>query len=316
MTRPNAGAVRWAVRLSGRLALVAGAAVVVSVVVFAGVHFLPGDPVLRESHQSPAQYAAELHAAGLDRPLPVQYEAIMGRILTGDLERQLLPEALTSAELGTLAATFGVAVGLGLGFLAASHPATWIDRAAIAGSLVGFATPVFVWGFVVFQLATTTLYNLTGGLLFYSPDRCCQGGQILMPAFVLGLPAAGYIARMARTGVLDELGREYVMTARAKGLTERAVLRLHVLRNIAPLLLTVATPLVASILVGSVVVERMFNVDGIGHELSGSLLSRNYDVAMGVFVYYALLVGLANVAVDLLYPVLDPKQRRTHAARV
>jgi peptide/nickel transport system permease protein len=304
--------IAWGLRLTGRLAAVLAAALLVSIVVFLGVHFLPGDPVRREAHQSPAQYAAALHSAGLDRPLPVQYAAVMGRIIDGDLERQLLPEAVTSAELGALAAAIGLSAGVAFGFVAATHVGTWRDRLAILGSLVGFATPVFVWGFVVFQIGTTILFNLTGGVLFYSPDRCCQGPQILMPAFVLGLPAAGYIARMTRAGMLDELGREYVLAARAKGLAEGAVHRRHVLRNAALVLITVAAPLIAAILVGSVVVEQMFNVDGLGHELTGSLLGRHYDIALGVFVYYALLVGLANLAVDQLYPVLDPRQRQRH----
>ncbi|MDQ6921571.1 MAG: ABC transporter permease, partial [Candidatus Dormibacteraeota bacterium] len=116
-------------------------------------------------------------------------------------------------------------------------------------------------------------------------------------------------ARHTRAAMLEVVRQDFVTTARAKGLMERLVLRHHVFRNAALVLVTVATPELTRLLVGSLVIEQVFSVPGLGHELIGSILSRSYDTAVGVFVYYAVLIGLANLIVDLSYPLLDPRIR-------
>ncbi|HEY8864213.1 MAG TPA: ABC transporter permease [Candidatus Dormibacteraeota bacterium] len=294
-------------RLAGRLVLVPTSALVGSVVMFSALHFLPGDPVARESHQSPLQYEQGMHRLGLDLPLPVQYIRLMARIVNGDLARTLQPEAALSGKIGFLAAVIAVSVGVWIGMTSARKANSWTDRILVSLALAVYSVPNFVWAFLMVFVGVTVLFNLTEGLVFYDPNPCCQGLQILMPAFALGLPFAGYVARHTRTSILEELRRDYATTARAKGLDEEQVIKVHVLRNAALIVLTIVGPVATALITGSLVIEQAFAVPGLGHDLISSILSRNYSTAVGVFVYYVLLIGIANLIVDLLYPLLDPR---------
>jgi ABC-type dipeptide/oligopeptide/nickel transport system permease component len=278
-------------------------------VMFIGLHLLAGDPVAREAHQTPQQYQQRMHELGLDLPLPVQFARLMLRILSGDLAVQLRPEALLTAQEGTLAAVIAVPLGVGIGMLAAGRANTGIDRALVAASLFAYSLPNFLWAALLVVVGVTVLYNLSGGLIYYSPGPCCRGVQILMPAFALGAPFVGYIARHTRAGLLEVMRREYIATARAKGLAEPAVVRVHALRNTLISVLTVLAPIVTAMITGSLVVEQAFAVPGLGRELIFAILARNYDLAVGVFVYYVLLIGIANFVVDAVYPILDPRIR-------
>jgi ABC-type dipeptide/oligopeptide/nickel transport system permease component len=295
--------------LAGRVALIPVSAVVGSVVMFAALHLLPGDPVAREGHQTPLQYEQGLHRLGLDLPLPVQYIRLMASIVDGDLARTLQPEALISGEIGFLAALIAIAGGVAVGIASAKRANSWVDRALISAALLVYSIPNFVWAFALILVGTGFLFNFTGGLLYYDPGPCCKGAQILLPSLALGLPFVGYIARHTRTGLLDVLRTDYVTTARAKGLTEDRVLWIHALRNALIVVVSILGPVVTTLITGSLVIEQFTAVHGLGHELIGSILSRSYTNALGVFVYYVLLVGVANLAVDLLYPLIDPRVR-------
>ena len=296
-------------RLAGRVALVPASAILGSAVMFSALHFLPGDPVSRESHQTPLQYEQEMHALGLDLPLPEQYVRLMASILNGDLARTLQPEALISGKIGLLAAVIAVVGGVAVGIISAREANTWTDRGLISAALLVYSVPNFVWAFALILLGTGFLYWLTGGLIFYDPGPCCQGAQILMPSLALGLPYVGYIARHTRTGLLDVMRTDYVTTARAKGLTEDRVLWVHALRNALIVVVSILGPVVTTLITGSLVIEQFTAVPGLGHELVRSILSRGYTTGVGVFVYYVLLVGVANLVVDLLYPIIDPRVR-------
>lgn len=296
-------------RLAARIVLIPASALLGSVVMFAALHFLPGDPVARESHQSPLQYEQGLHRLGLDLPLPVQYVRLLASILSGDLARTLRPEAVLSGEIGLVAALIAVGAGVAIGIYSARRANTWADRALISGALLIYSMPNFVWAFLLILIGSGFLFNLTGGAIYYNPGPCCQGAQILLPSLALGLPFVGYIARHTRTGILDVLRTDYITTARAKGLTEDRVLWIHALRNALIVVLSILGPVVTTLITGSLVIEQFTAVPGLGHELVGSILSRSYTNAVGVFVYYVLLVGVANLVVDLLYPVVDPRVR-------
>jgi len=294
-------------RLAGRLLLVPTGALIGSLVIFSALHFLPGDPVARETHQTPIQYEQGMHRLGLDLPLAVQYIRLMARIVNGDLARTLQPEAVLSGKIGFLAAVIAIALGVGIGMTSARNANTSTDRILISLALAVYSVPNFVWAFLLVFVGVTVLFNLTGGLIFYDPGPCCQGLQILWPAFALGIPFTGYVARHTRTSILEELHRDYATTARAKGLAEEQVIKVHVLRNAAIIVLTIVGPVATALITGSMVIEQFFAVPGLGHELIGSILSRDYTTAVGVFFYYALLIGIANLIVDLLYPLLDPR---------
>ncbi|MEP7105197.1 MAG: ABC transporter permease [Chloroflexota bacterium] len=299
---------RWTYwRLVVRAVMVPVSAFLGCTLMFFALHVLAGDPVAREAHQTPQQYAQEMRARGLDLPLPVQYVRLLGRILHGDLAVRLQPEALLTAKEGLLAVLIAVPLGLGIGLIAASRANSLTDRLLVGASLMVYSIPNFLWALLLVVIGVSVLYNLTGGLIFYNPGPCCQGAQILMPAFALGAPFVGYIARHTRAGLLDVMRREYIATARAKGLAEAAVVRRHALRNTLISVVTIVGPIVTAMLTGSLVVEQAFGVPGLGRELIFAILGRNYDVAVGVFVYYVVLIGIANFAVDLLYPLLDPR---------
>ena len=284
-------------------------AVLASLVMFAALHRLPGDPVARETHQSPEQYRQALHALGLDQPLPVQYLHLMGRILNGDLARRLVPEAAVTAELALFAAVVAFGLGVAVGAFAAANQGTWKDRAAIGSSLLVVSIPSFVWAAVLVLVFVTGVYTLSGGLFAYDVGPCCRPDQIWLPVLALALPYVGYVARHTRAAMLEVVRQDYVATARAKGLQESLVLRRHVFRNAALVLVTIAAPELTRLLVGSLVIEQVFSVPGLGHELIGSILARGYDTAVGVLVYYSILIGLANLLVDASYPLLDPRIR-------
>jgi peptide/nickel transport system permease protein len=296
-------------RLTVRLLAVPLGGLLASFLMFAALHVLPGDPAAREVHQSPEQYRRALHQLGLDQPLPVQYVRLMGRILDGDLAQRLRPEAMVTGELALSAAVVALGLGVAVGVFAAANRGTWMDRAAISSSLLIVSIPNFVWATVLVLIFVTGAYTLSGGLLAYDVGPCCRPDQMWLPVLALALPFVGYIARHTRAAMLEVVRQDFVTTARAKGLMERLVLRHHVFRNAALVLVTVATPELTRLLVGSLVIEQVFSVPGLGHELIGSILSRSYDTAVGVFVYYAVLIGLANLIVDLSYPLLDPRIR-------
>ena len=204
-------------RLAGRILVIPASALIGSLVMFSALHLLPGDPVARESHQTPLQYEQGLHRLGLDLPLPVQYVRLLARIVDGDLARTLQPEALLSGEIGLVATVIAVMGGIAIGMIAAQKANTWWDRGLVSAALLVYSMPNFVWAFVLIIVLTGFLYQFTGGVVYYDPGPCCQGAQILFPSLALGLPFVGYIARHTRASILDVSRTDYVTTARAKG---------------------------------------------------------------------------------------------------
>jgi peptide/nickel transport system permease protein len=296
-------------RLTIRILAVPLGCLLASLLMFSALHFLPGDPVRQETHQTPEQYRRALHAAGLDQPLPIQYLHLMGRILNGDLAQQLRPEATVTAELASLAALVALGLGLAVGIMAAANQGTWKDRLAISGSLLIVSIPNFVWAALLVLLFVTGAYTVSGGLFAYDLGPCCRPNQIWLPVLALALPLVGYIARHTRAAMLEVGRQEYVTTARAKGLHEGRVIRHHIFRNAVLVVVSVIPPELTRLLVGSLVIEQAFSAPGLGHELISSILGRRYDTAVGVFVYYALLIGIVNLIVDLTYPLLNPRIR-------
>ena len=296
-------------RLAGRILVIPASALIGSLVMFSALHLLPGDPVARESHQTPLQYEQGLHRLGLDLPLPVQYVRLLARIVNGDLARTLQPEAVLSGEIGLVATVIAVVGGIAIGMIAAQKANTWWDRGLVSAALLVYSMPNFVWAFVLIIVLTGFLYQFTGGVVYYDPGPCCQGAQILFPSLALGLPFVGYIARHTRASILDVSRTDYVTTARAKGLSDDRVLWVHELRNALIVVLSILGPVITTLITGSLVIEQFTAVPGLGHELIGSILSRSYTTAVGVAVYYIVLIGLGNLLVDLLYPLIDPRVR-------
>jgi ABC-type dipeptide/oligopeptide/nickel transport system permease component len=302
-----------------RLVLIAATAFVVSSIVFIGIHQLPGSALARERRLDPAAEAVLLHHYNLDLPWPQQYWIWITNLFHGNLGESLvnlgdpitpllLREASVSVTLGLAAVVITVGVGMTLGTIAAIRQNTWVDYVASTAAVVGYSVPSFVWAFLLILATVVPLYNLTGGT-FYEDIGWGQPQQIPVPALALGLPYAAIVARLTRASMLETIRQDYVRTAWAKGLKARVVILRHALRNALIPVVSILGPLVTGIITGSVVIETLFGIPGLGKEFVTSILSRDYNIVIGVFTFYAALVGLANLAVDLIYPVLDPRIR-------
>lgn len=302
-----------------RLVLIAITTVLVSSIVFLLLHQIPGNAFLNETRTSPEALAANLHHYGLDLPLQQQYVNWFTGVLHGDLGESLinrgvqitpllLREASVSAVVGFYALLVTIGLGLVLGVVAALRQNTWIDYVASSASVVGYSIPSFVLAIFGLLIAGHYLYIWTGGTFYYVPGWG-KIEQIPVPALALGLPYASYVARLTRASMLETIRADYVRTAWAKGLQARVVVLRHALRNALIPVVTILGPLITGIITGSVVIENIFGIPGLGKEFITSILARDYNIVIGVFTFYAALVGLANLAVDVIYPVLDPRIR-------
>ena len=302
-----------------RLVLITVTAVVVSSIVFIGIHQLPGNALASERRNNPATEAALLHHYNLDLPWPQQYVLWVQGLAHGDMGESLvnmgvqitpllLREAKVSVTLGLAAVLITIGVGLTLGTIAAIRQNTWVDYVASTSAVIGYSVPSFVWAFLLILLTVSGFYTWTGGLV-YENIGWGKIEQIPVPALALGLPYAAIVARLTRASMLEVIRQDYVRTAWAKGLKARVVILRHSLRNALIPVISILGPLVTGIITGSVVIEYIFGIPGLGQEFVSSILSRDYNIVIGVFTFYAVLIGLANLAVDLIYPVLDPRIR-------
>lgn len=250
------------------------------------------------------------------RPIPLwrQYASYLGDIvLHGDLGPSYRTPNWTvneilwrsfpiSASLGLVALGFALFCGVVLGSLAAVRRGTFLDQCAMMVAVAGICLPNFVVG-----PSLALLFAFV--LLWLPPAGWGTIEQILLPAFTLSLPFIAYISRLTRAGMLDNLGQDYVRTARAKGLAEHVVVFRHALRNSILPVVSFLGPAAASILTGSVVVERIFGIPGIGDHFVGAALNRDYTLVMGTVILYSSLLVLFNILVDMAYAMVDPRVR-------
>jgi oligopeptide transport system permease protein len=307
------------VYIAQRIVLISLTALLVSSIVFIGVHQLPGTALISERSTNPNTQRVLLHYYHLDLPWPQQYLIWITGVLHGDLGQSLvyrgvqvtpllLHEARVSATLGLAAIMITVVVGISLGVIAAVRQNTWVDYLASTAAVITYSMPNFVWALLLILLTVTGFYAWTGGLI-YEDIGWGKIEQIPVPALALGLPFAAIVARLTRASMLEVIRQDYVRTAWAKGLSDRLVIIRHALRNALIPVVSILGPLFTGIITGSVVIEFLFGIPGLGKEFVTSILSRDYNIVVGVFTAYAILVGLVNLVVDLVYPILDPKIR-------
>jgi len=308
-----------AVYVGQRLVLIAVTTVLVSSIVFVLLHQIPGNAFLNETRQSPEALAAALRHYGLDRPLPEQYLNWVRGVVHGNLGESLVNrgvqitpllvrETSVSATVGFFALLVTVGLGLLLGVIAALRQNTWVDYMASSSAVVGYSIPSFVIAIFGLLIFGHYFYIWTQGTVFYDPGWG-DWTQVPVPAIALGLPYASYVARLTRASMLETIRNDYVRTAWAKGLSARVVVLRHALRNALIPVVTILGPLITGIITGSVVIENIFGIPGLGKEFVTSILARDYNIVIGVFTFYAALVGLANLTVDVIYPLLDPRIR-------
>jgi oligopeptide transport system permease protein len=286
---------------------------VVATATFALLRFLPGGPFDTEK-SLPPEILRNIEARyGLDRPLVEQYAAYLGGLLRGDLGpsykylgrdvRDVIADSLpVSAELGAWALAIAALGGSALGLAAGMRRGRALDRAIVALTLLGVSLPNFVLGAALMLGVGLGLGWLPAGLWDGPAHR-------VLPALALAALPLAYVAQLTRAQVIEVAGRDHVRTARAKGLGEARLRRRHVLRNALLAVVTYFGPMLALLLTGSFVVERIFAIPGMGGFFVAAVTDRDYPVVLGVTLVYAALVVVSNLAVDLLYAWLDPRIR-------
>jgi peptide/nickel transport system permease protein len=307
-----------------RLALLIPVLFGVSLVVFTLVRLIPGDATLLaigvDQRITPEQRELVRKSYGLDQPQPVQYARWMQHVLQGDLgtslrTRRSVNEELrlrlpVTIELTLLAALLGTVPAMAVGVVAAVRRNSALDYAATIGTLIGVSVPNFLLATLLVLVFSIWLRWLPPiGYVELTKDPIGNLRTMLLPALSLSLPLAAVLMRNTRSAVLEVLGQEHVRVARAKGLTEKRVLGRHVILNASLPILTVVGIQVASLLGGTVIIETIFALPGIGRYIYEAIANRDYPVVQGVTIVIAAIFVVISMTVDILYAVLDPRLR-------
>jgi len=283
----------------------------VSLITFTLMHLTPGGPWDKDKPVS-AQVQANLNAKyNLDKPAWQQYVLWIQGVAHGDLGpsytyqdrsvTEIILQGLpTTASLGGLAAILALVVGVPLGVVAATRQNTAVDYTALGFGTVFASVPSFVLGFVLIIIFALNLHVVpTSGW--------GKPAQYLLPVLTLGLNQAALLTRITRASVLDVSRQDFMRTARAKGLRETLVVQRHLLKNALIPIVTVLGPILAFLLVGSLIVETIFSIPGIGRLLVQGISQRDYSLIMGTTLLYAFVIAVLNLIVDVMYAFIDPR---------
>ncbi len=299
-------------RLLALLATVAAAVLLT----FAANQFVPGDPVtvMLGDQSGNAALAAKLrHEYGLDRPWPAQFLDYIARLAVGDMGLSfrfpgtkvtaVIADGLAiSPLLAGGALSLAIPIGLALGVFAALRRNTLADTGTMLVLVAGLSVPNFA-------MAALAVWLFSIKLGWLPVAGWGRPSQAVLPILLLAIPPAAYIARLARTFMLEVLQQDYIRTARAKGLTERLVVWRHGLRNALLPILTVIGVILGGLITGTFVIEVLFNIPGLGRIAIQSIFARDYPVTMAIVMLFTLFYGLINFAIDVLYGVVDPRVR-------
>ncbi|MEI4480093.1 MULTISPECIES: ABC transporter permease subunit [Phyllobacterium] len=329
--------------IMGRVAVMALTFVGVSIIAFSFIRMLPGDPVALLSGErvmSPERHAAISRDLGFDQPIIVQYFDYLRGILHGDFGTSIVTKQPVveqffnlfpaTLELSICAILFAVLLGIPAGVFAAIKRGSFLDQSIMGTALIGFSMPIFWWGLLLIMLVSNTLHwtPVSGriSLMFFFPpvtgfmliDSLISGqsgafksavSHLILPTIVLGTIPLAVIARQTRSAMLEVLSEDYVRTARAKGLAPLRVIGIHALRNaMIPVVTTIGLQ-VGVMLAGAILTETIFSWPGIGKWLVDSVSRRDYAVIQGALLIIAATIMLVNLAVDLLYGLINPRIR-------
>lgn len=284
-------------------------------IAFLMVRAAPGGPFDDDRVLSPEIEANIARAYHLDESLPQQFARYLSGLVRGDLGpsywyrdfsvSDLIGSALPATiQLGLLAMLLALVAGIAAGLTAALRKNSYVDRFVTGIAMTGLSVPVFV--------VAPLMVLIFAVYLGWLPASWTGGGatsRLVLPVLALALPQIAYIARLTRASMIDVLSSDYVRTARAQGLGTRSIVRYHALKPAMLPLLSYLGPAIAGILTGSVVIEEVFGIPGVGQLFIRGAGNRDYTLVMGVVIFYATLVILLNLVVDLLYGVLDPRIR-------
>ena len=305
-----------------RLLLLVPVLVIVGIVVFLLMHLTPGDPVaaMLGREATLEQKEALRERLGLNEPLPVQFVQWFGNALRLDfgdslfigkpVTAALLERAQPTGLLTLYSLTLALVIAIPAGVIAAVRANSLLDRLLMVVSISGAAIPSFFFGILLILLFAVVLGWLpSGGYENFGDDPIQHLKYMLLPTLALGFSAAGLLARLVRSTMLDVLNEEFVRTAYAKGLRERHVVLWHALRNALIPLVTLVGVLLAGMLGGAVVIETVFNIPGMGRLLVQSVTRRDFPVVQGAVMTVAAVEVLVMLLVDVLYVFIDPRIR-------
>ncbi len=296
---------RFLKRLAVRAALNGLTLLIIIGVSFAIMKAAPGKPFETEKNPSP-QVLAELR-----RKYDFTFSQYLGGILRGDFRysythrdskvSDILSDALpVSMELGALALLVAIAAGITWGMLCALFKGGWVEAMVLVIAMVGIAVPSFVLGSLL-QLIFSLKFHLAPVAGWPDPV------SLVLPVITLSLSYTAYITRIARSSFLENLYKDYIRTARAKGLTEARILTAHLLRNSILPVVNYLAPATASILTGTLVVEKIFNIPGMGRYFIESVFQRDFPLALGVIIVYSVFLLSLNLLADIVQSLIDPR---------
>ena len=296
--------------------------VLVSLIVFSLMHIAPGDPVLviLGDYYTPEGKEAITHELGLDRPLPVQYANWIRNAVHGDLGksvangqsvvREIAVRIPNTLLLATMAMAWGVVTGIPIGIVAGVKQNTWIDYASMTFALGGISIPSFVLAlFLIFVFAIHLDLVPISGTPSVMDDPLEAVRLFVLPALALGTATTGGLARMLRSSMVEVMNQDYILTAKGKGLGNSRIHWHHALKNALIPTLTILGINYAYMLGGSVVIEQIFSIPGIGGYMVDSVLLRDYPVIQGITLVVAVIFIVANLVIDVLYSYVDPRIR-------
>ncbi|MBI3709126.1 MAG: ABC transporter permease [Proteobacteria bacterium] len=283
-------------------------------IVFSVLQFIPGDPVILMLQGNPASEEVmtnERHRLGLDRPIIAQYASFMWNVARGDLGRSfrtrqpvtamILEQMPHSLELALGGLLIGILLGTAMGVFAGMRPSGWADTGAMTVALIGLSLPSFWIGML--------LIHVFGIMLGWVPILGRGFDALILPSITVGLFLAGGLARLVRSSIIEVMGQDYVRTARAKGLPMVKIIGKHVLRNAMIPPITLLGIQFAVLIGGAVVTERVFARPGLGTMLIESVLTKDIPLVQALVVYTTTVYILINLAIDLLYGLIDPRIR-------
>lgn len=284
---------------------------IVASLTFFIMQLVPGGPFVAEKSISKAAQAALAEKYGLDKPLPVQYANYMTSLLKGDMGLSLKQRGRTvndiifsklpvSAQLAGWAVLVALCVGIPLGCLSAYNRGKWLDNIIIVFATCGIAIPSFISSVLL-------LYTFGMNLKLLPTIGLNEWKAYIMPVTALAIYPSAYITRLMRSSLLDVMGQDYMRTAKAKGVSNFKILFKHALRNAILPVVTYVGPMLAALMTGSFVVEKIFSIPGLGRDFVSAITNRDYTMIMGTTILLATVVIVANVIVDVLYKVIDPR---------
>ena len=281
-------------------------------ITFFMMHYIPGSPFIKGEQKMPPEVLQRIEEKyGLNQPLFVQYLTYLKNIARGDFGISFKKAGTTvndiidrgfpvSARVGLFAVIVSVLVGIALGILSAVKRASIFDGASMVFATVGISIPTFV-------TAILLLYLFAGILKILPTYGLASWKHYILPVTCLSFSPIAYIARMTRSSMLDVMQQDYIRTARAKGVREFFVIVKHGLRNAILPVVTYLGTLVAALLTGSFVIERLYAIPGIGKYYVESIGARDYNVILGMTVFFGIFVVACNIIVDILYGIIDPR---------